>query len=50
MREYVKEILTAMPKGLTQEEFLAKCRPDINAGYRLEVEQAWRQYNKKRAA
>jgi len=49
MSEYVKEILSAMPQGLTRDQFWLRCRPDINAGYASEVAIAWSIY-KKRAA
>jgi hypothetical protein len=38
---YVAEILRAMPKGITAEEFMTRCQPDINAGYGAEVEAAF---------
>jgi len=41
---YIAEILRDMPPGLTPEEFLACCQPDINDGYRAEVAEALRRY------
>jgi hypothetical protein len=38
---YVAEILRAMPKGITAKEFMARCQPDIKAGYGAEVEEAF---------
>jgi len=49
MSEYVKEILSTMPQGLTRDQFWLRCRPDINAGCASEVAIAWSIY-KKRAA
>lgn len=41
---YITAILDAAPPGLTRAEFAALCKPDINAGYRAEVEEATRRY------
>jgi hypothetical protein len=38
---YVTEILRAMPSELTPEAFMARAKPDINAGYGAEVEEAF---------
>jgi hypothetical protein len=38
---YVAEILRVMPEGVTPEAFMARCQPDINAGYGAEVEEAF---------
>jgi hypothetical protein len=42
--KYVKEILAAMPRGLTREQFDERCRADVNAGYDDEVAEAMRVY------
>lgn len=47
---YVEEILAAMPRGLTLEEFMARCRPDINGGCKHEVIEAGRRYFKRKVA
>jgi hypothetical protein len=46
----VQEILAAMPRGLTLDAFMERCRPDINAGCKLEVLEAGRRYFKREAA
>jgi hypothetical protein len=44
-QNHVSEILRAMPKGISAEDFMARCQPDINAGYGAEVEEAfWRTF------
>jgi hypothetical protein len=44
--DYVKAILADIPDGLTPEQFLSRCRPDLNAGHTREVEEAVRRYFK----
>ena len=46
---YVQEILAALPKGLTLDQLLERCRGDINGGWANEVREAGRRYFKRRA-
>lgn len=41
---YVAEILRAMPRDLSQEEFRHRCRYRIYAGWQAEVIEAERRY------
>jgi hypothetical protein len=45
---YIREILKAMPTGLTRQQFRSRCKPDINGGYRAEVAEAEARYFKGR--
>ncbi len=40
-QSYVREILEHT-SAVTRETFYRDCQPDINAGYRAEVDEAWR--------
>jgi len=42
--EYVSEILDKVPVGLTRVGFSGFCESDVNAGYRAEVDEAWKRY------
>jgi hypothetical protein len=45
---YVREIVSAAnrrPDAMSQREFMAFCIRDLNAGYRAEVERAWKLYS-----
>jgi hypothetical protein len=46
---YVQEILEEIPAGITREQFRKYCQPDINGGYRAEVDEAERRYFKSAA-
>jgi hypothetical protein len=45
---YIREILAALPAGLSRRQFYERCRPDIDGGYIAEVQAAyWRYFGEK---
>lgn len=46
LESYVREILAAIPPGLTRAQFRKRCQVDLNGGYQAEVAEAERRYFK----
>jgi hypothetical protein len=42
--EYIQQILDSARPGMSREQFQAHCRPDRNAGYVVESDEAERRY------